>query len=91
MKQNAIHTTNDTTQEKEIASKVKAIFKADWTHIYIGKMTTQFVINWNKSGMKILDVYMMREIEEITGRKFNDLAIHSSKCISLIVYGELKN
>ena len=91
MKQNTIHTTNDTTQEKEIASKVKAIFKADWTHIYIGKMTTQFVINWNKSGMKILDVYMMREIEEITGRKFNDLAIHSSKCISLIMYGELKN
>ena len=84
-----IHTTNNTTQEIEIATKVKAIFKADWTHIYIGKMTTQFVINWDKSGMKVLDVYMMREIEEITGRKFNNLGIHSDKCISLILYGEL--
>ena len=90
MKQNSIHTTNNTTHEIEIASKVKAIFKADWTHIYIGKMTTQFVINWDKSGIKMLDVYMMRKIEEITGRKFNDLAIHSNKCISLILYGELK-
>ena len=90
MKQNAIHTTENTTEEIEIATKVKAIFEADWTHIYIGKMTTQFVINWNKSGMKTLDLYMMREIEDITGRKFDNMAIHSTKCISLIFFGDRK-
>ena len=85
-----IHTTNNTTQEIEIATKVKAIFKADWTHIYIGKMTTQFVINWDKSGMKTLTSFMMKDLEEIVGRKFNTLGIHNSKCISIVFYGELK-
>ena len=90
MKQNAIHTTHNTTEEIEIASKVKAIFEADWTHIFIGKTTTQFVINWNKSGMKTMNHFMVREVEEITGRQFNDIAIHSTKAISLIFYGEQK-
>jgi hypothetical protein len=90
MKQNAIHTTNNTTQEIEIATKVKAIFGADWIHTAIMPNTTQFIINWNKSGMKTLDLYMMREIEDITGRKFDNMAIHSTKCISLIFFGDRK-
>jgi len=87
MKQNAIHTTNNTTQEIEIATKVKVIFDADWIHTAIMPNTTQFVINWNKSGMKVLDLYMIREIEDLTNRKFDRLAIHSTKCISLIFWG----
>tara|TARA_R110000824_G_scaffold362005_1_gene549918 strand:+ start:431 stop:709 length:279 start_codon:yes stop_codon:yes gene_type:complete len=84
-----IHTTNNTIQEIEIATKVKAIFEADWIHTAVMPMTTQFVINWNKSGMKTFNHFMIREIEDITGRQFNDIAIHSTKCISLIFFGEL--
>ena len=79
-----VETTNNTIQEKEIGSKVKAIFEADWIHVYVGENTTQFVINWDNSTMKTLDRYMMRKIEEITGRKFDIMGIHSSKCLSMI-------
>ena len=90
MKQNAIHTTNNTTQEIEIATKVKAIFEADWIHTSIMPNTTQFIINWNKAGMKTLNHYMIREIEDMTDRKFDTMAIHSNKCMSLIFWGTRK-
>ena len=90
MKQNAIHTTNNTRQEIEIATKVKAIFGADWIHTAIMPNTTQFIINWNKSGMKTLNHYMIREIEDMTDRKLENMAIHSNKCISLIFFGGRK-
>ena len=80
----SIQTTHNTNEEKEIGSKVKAIFEADWIHVYIGENTTQFIVNWDKSTMKTLDRYMMRKIEEITGKTFDVMGIHSSKCLSLI-------
>ena len=84
--QHSIESENDSEIERQIGSKVKAIFEAQWIHVYIGKHTTQFIINWNDSGMKMLDQYMIRDIEEITGKKFDNIAIHSTKCITVIFY-----
>jgi hypothetical protein len=88
MKQNSISTTNGTTNEKEIAKKIKAVFKCDWINVGVQSYTTQIIMNWDSRGMKMIDNTEMNEVEQITGRKFDTMAIHSSKCISLIFYGK---
>lgn len=71
-------------QQTEIANKIKVLLSANWVNCAIEKNTTQFIINWDKSGMKTIDEFQIKKIEEITKRRFSIMAIHSTKCLSVI-------